>query len=66
MTKRLLIVHRTPSPHTYEMFEAVMAGATHPEIEGVDVVRRPALTVSATDMLEADGYCWARLPTSAT
>ena len=56
MTKRLLIVHHTPSPHTYEMLQAVISGATDPEIEGVEVVRRPALTVSATDMLEADGY----------
>jgi multimeric flavodoxin WrbA len=38
------------------MFEAVLAGATDPEIEGVEVVRRPALTVSAVEMLEADGY----------
>ena len=38
------------------MFEAVLAGATDPEIEGVEVVRRPALTVSPVDMLEADGY----------
>ena len=38
------------------MFEAVVAGATDPDIEGVDVVRRPALTVSSTDVLEADGY----------
>ncbi|WP_179468913.1 flavodoxin family protein [Mycolicibacterium vinylchloridicum] len=38
------------------MFEAVLAGATDPEIEGVEVVRRPALTVSAAEMLEADGY----------
>ena len=53
---RLLSVHHTPSPHTHEMFEAVVSGATDPEIEGVEVVRRPALTVSATDMLEADGY----------
>jgi multimeric flavodoxin WrbA len=53
---RLLIVHHTPSPHTQEMFEAVVAGASDPEIEGVDVVRRPALTVSSTDVLEADGY----------
>ncbi len=52
----LLIVHHTPSPHCQEMFEAVLAGATDPEIAGVEVVRRPALTVSATDMLEADGY----------
>jgi multimeric flavodoxin WrbA len=38
------------------MFEAVLAGATDPEIEGVEVVRRPALTVSAVEMLQADGY----------
>jgi len=38
------------------MFEAVLSGATDPEIEGVEVVRRPALTVSAADVLEADGY----------
>jgi multimeric flavodoxin WrbA len=52
----LLIVHHTPSPHTHEMFEAVLSGATDPEIEGVDVVRRPALTVSPAEMLAADGY----------
>ncbi|MCX5046581.1 flavodoxin family protein [Aldersonia sp. NBC_00410] len=52
----LLIVHHTPSPHCQEMFEAVVAGATDPEIEGVDVVRRAALAVTPTDMLEADGY----------
>ena len=34
----------------------MLSGATDPEIEGVEVVRRPALTVSAADMLEADGY----------
>ena len=28
MTKTLLVVHHTPSPHTHEMFEAVVAGAT--------------------------------------
>jgi multimeric flavodoxin WrbA len=38
------------------LFEAVVAGATDPEIAGVEVVRRPALTVSAVEMLEADGY----------
>ncbi|MDY6869895.1 MAG: flavodoxin family protein [Actinomycetota bacterium] len=53
---RLLIVHHTPSPHCQELFEAVVSGATDPEIEGVEVVRRPALTVSAVEMLEADGY----------
>ena len=54
--QRLLIVHHTPSPHCQEMFEAVLTGATDPEIEGVEVIRRPALTVSSVEMLEADGY----------
>ena len=53
---KLLVVHHTPSPHCQEMFEAVLAGATDPDIEGVEVVRRPALTVSAAEMLDADGY----------
>ena len=52
----LLIVHHTPSPHCQEMFESVVAGATDPEIAGVEVVRRQALTVSPVEMLEADGY----------
>jgi multimeric flavodoxin WrbA len=56
MSKTLLVVHHTPSPHLQAMFEAVLAGATDPEIADVEVVRRPALTVSPTEMLEADGY----------
>src|SRR6201992_3126978 len=56
MIKTLLLVHHTASPFTQAMFEAVLSGATDPEIEGVEVVRRPALTVSAVDMLAADGY----------
>jgi multimeric flavodoxin WrbA len=56
MSKTLLIVHHTPSPFMQEMFEAVVSGATDPEIEDVDVVRRPALALSPTDVLEADGY----------
>ncbi|WP_083027993.1 flavodoxin family protein [Mycolicibacter minnesotensis] len=38
------------------MFEAVLAGASDPQIEGVEVVRRAALEVSPADMLAADGY----------
>ena len=34
----------------------MLAGATDPEIEGVEVLRRPALTVSPVEMMEADGY----------
>ena len=54
--RTLLVVHHTPSPHCREMLEAVVAGATNPELRGVEVVRRPALTVSPVEMLEADGY----------
>ena len=52
----LLIVHHTPSPATRDLLEAVLAGTRDPEITGVDVVVRPALAATATDMLEADGY----------
>lgn len=52
----LLIVHHTPSPNVQAMFEAVVAGATTDEIEGVDVVRRPALAATVPDALAADGY----------
>ena len=32
------------------------SGATDPQIEGVEVVARPALGATAVDVLEADGY----------
>jgi multimeric flavodoxin WrbA len=53
---RLLIVHHTASPGTHELFEAVRAGAATDEIEGVEVVARPALTAAAADVLGADAY----------
>jgi len=53
---RLLIVHHTPSPALHSLFEAVRSGATAPEIVGVEVVARPALGATVTDVLEADGY----------
>ncbi len=34
----------------------MLAGASDPEIEGVEVVDRPALEVTAEDLLGADGY----------
>jgi multimeric flavodoxin WrbA len=52
----MLIVHHTPSPNLQAMFEAVLSGATTEEIEGVEVVRRPALAATASDVLAADGY----------
>jgi NAD(P)H-dependent FMN reductase len=53
---RLLVVHHTASPTLHTLFEAVRSGATDPSIEGVEVVARPALTATAVDVLEADGY----------
>jgi hypothetical protein len=53
---RLLVVHHTPSPATRELLEVVLAGTRDPEITGVDVVVRPALSATITDMLDADGY----------
>ncbi len=49
-------MHHTPSPNVQAMFEAVRSGAGADEIEGVDVVTRPALGATAVDVLEADGY----------
>src|SRR6202795_4264030 len=53
---RLLVVHHTPSPALQEMFEAASSGARTDEIEGVEVVIRPALTAAAVDVLEASAY----------
>lgn len=53
---RLLVVHHTPSPALDSMFRAVMDGAGNDALEGVEVVARPALSASAVDVLEADGY----------
>ena len=52
----LLVVHHTPSPVTRELLDAVLDGTRDPEITGVDVVVRPALAATVSDMLEADGY----------
>ena len=51
---RLLVVHHTPSPATQALLEAVLAGARDPEIMGVDVLTRPALSAGAADVLAAD------------
>lgn len=50
----LLVVHHTPSPALHTLLEAVLDGAR--QVEGVDVRPVPALTASAVDALEADGY----------
>src|SRR5215470_18673038 len=52
----LLIIHHTPSPALQAMFEAVTDGARTDEVEGVDVLVRPALIAAEADVLAADGY----------
>jgi multimeric flavodoxin WrbA len=51
---RLLIVHHTTSPSLQALLEAVLAGARTDDIEGVEVVTRPALGATAVDVLAAD------------
>jgi hypothetical protein len=53
---RLLVVHHTPSPALDTLLRSVVDGAGTDEVEGVEVVVRPALTASPVDVLEADGY----------
>jgi NAD(P)H-dependent FMN reductase len=53
---RLLVVHHTVSPPLEALHAAVLDGARRPELPDVEVDSRPALTCSAVDVLEADGY----------
>ncbi len=53
---RLLIVHHTTSPALQELLESVRSGAGTDELEGVEVVVRPALGTTVPDVLAADGY----------
>jgi hypothetical protein len=53
---RLLVVHHTASPALDAMLAAAVSGARTDEIEGIEVVIRPALTAAAVDVLTADGY----------
>lgn len=51
---RLLVVHHTPSPALHTMLEAVREGAGTPEVRGVEVEARAALSATASDVLSAD------------
>jgi multimeric flavodoxin WrbA len=50
----MLVVHHTPSPSLHTLLEAVLEGAH--QVDGVDVRVCPALTATAVDALECDGY----------
>ena len=55
MPRRLLIVQHTPSPAVQEMLEAVLKGTQHPEVTGISVEVRAALSAGPADILESDG-----------
>jgi multimeric flavodoxin WrbA len=52
----LLLVHHTTSPALQELLEAALDGTRADGIEGVEVVVRPALAATASDVLAADGF----------
>lgn len=52
----LLVVHHAPTPSVQTLLDAVLEGATHEAIEGVDVTSRSALDPDADAVLAADGF----------
>ena len=56
---KLLVVHHSPTRSMRRLTEAVLDGANDDEIEGVDVLVRPALEATAEEVLDADGYLLA-------
>lgn len=53
--KQLLIVAHTPSPNTRALCEAVLRGARHPDLTGVEVRCLTPLQAGPADVLWADG-----------
>lgn len=54
--KHLLIVYHSQSGTTSRMAEAVIRGATHVDVDGIEVRVKTALDADADDMLWADGF----------
>jgi multimeric flavodoxin WrbA len=55
LNKQLLIVCNTPSANTQTLANAAYAGASHHDIENINVVFRTALDASADDVLNCQG-----------
>jgi multimeric flavodoxin WrbA len=51
--KRLLIVTHVPSPNTFRLREAVLEGARHPDVAGVEAVALSPFDAGAGDVLAA-------------
>ena len=56
MPKHLLIVFHTQSGTTSQMADAVIRGASSPDVDGVEVRTKSALDADAEDLLWADGF----------
>jgi len=54
-TKTLLIVINQPSANTKRLAQAVVSGAQHTDIEGIDVIVKEPLEADASDVLQCDG-----------
>lgn len=54
MPKQLLIVAHAPSPNTRLLAEALLRGARHPDIQGVNAIWKPPLEAGPEDVLAAD------------
>lgn len=50
MNKTLLLVGHAPSPNTRRLLDAIIRGARHPDIGGVDVVEKAALQAGPEDI----------------
>src|SRR5215469_15557708 len=53
MMKRLLVVAHAPSPNTLRLREAVLEGARHPDIAGVETIAKAPLEAGPDDVLAA-------------
>ncbi len=56
--KTLLIVYHSASGRTSRLAEAVRDGASHEDIESVEVRCKPACEADAQDLLDADGVIY--------
>lgn len=56
MSKHLLIVYHTQSGTTSRMADAVIRGARHADVDGVEVRIRSALEADEKDLLWADAF----------
>ncbi|MDH3616304.1 MAG: flavodoxin family protein [Gammaproteobacteria bacterium] len=54
--KHLLIVYHSQTGTTIRMADAVIRGATHADVDGVEVRVKTALNADADDLLWADGF----------